>query len=82
MKEEDLGYFEPVYFYRANSKSEDEKPIPFYSDSLHCVTMWRLNFKKRLKFLITGKLFLSLETPEQPPVTICLGNPIEPHGKG
>jgi len=69
-----LGGIEPVNFPQANGKltgNADTKDLPVCRTDNLVVSYWRVPFWKRLKILVTGKVWLVVKGKTQPPLWIC-----------
>lgn len=86
-----MSEFKPTYFKGANimlngrELSEKEKEyyskgniqsIPCYKDGTVVITQWRIGFFSRLKFLLTGEIFVTILGITQPPISIQTNNPL------
>lgn len=59
---------------------EECQPMAVWSDGKQCISCWVGNWKERLKFLFSGRIYLSVITgmSTQPPVWVNPFSPFEP----
>ncbi len=66
----------------AGMTEEECYSLAVWSDGKQCISRWKGTWKDRLKFLFTGKLWLSVLFGEsQPPVWIGTEHPFEKEKK-
>ena len=72
----------PVNFKEANTtfvgpEGSGIKPLPVYKDPDQIISQWKGSLKDRLTFLFTGRLWLGVTGPTQPPVFLAIGKLFE-----
>lgn len=50
------------------------KDLPAFTDGLHCMSCWKMNFKEKLIALLFGRVWLIVKSGKtQPPVSLNCG---------
>ena len=68
---------------RPQDMSDDQcGSLPLYTDKRVCISLWQASWKERLRFMMTGKLWLWVFSGmTQPPVLLDLESPFSTKDK-
>ena len=81
----------PVPFPQANRNltapagmtREECGDLPTFTDGRHCISLWGLSWRERLRVLFTGRVWLWVWSGHtQPPVALSAESPFAPLRKG